>query len=221
MNDATVLVVDDDPSMRKALARLLKSAGLDSVTYASAEEFLSATVPDTPCCLVLDVRMQGMSGLDLQRELARLKSDVPIVFITGHGDMRTAVRAIRAGAIEFLPKPFQDAELLNAIQSALAQHAFLRRTRKHLDEIGRRLASLTAREREVLHGVVNGMLNKQIGARLGIGEKTVKVHRAKVMDKMAVVSVAELVRMVAEFERLTAVPQKHKRGQANLQKGSG
>ena len=204
MNDATVFIVDDDPSMRKALARLLRSAGLQPVPLASAEDFLAAPIPVGPCCLVLDVRMQGMSGLDLQREMARLRSDIPIIFITGHGDMRMAVRAVQAGATEFLPKPFHDEELLDAIRRGLQHHAELCRLRREHDETGRRLALLTDRERDVLQGVVSGMLNKQIGNRLGITEKTVKVHRANVMDKMGAASLAELVKQVAEYERLTA-----------------
>lgn len=203
MSDATIYIVDDDASMRKALARLLKSAGFKSVAFSSAEEFLQFTVPDSPCCVVLDVRMGGMSGLDLQREMERLNRELPIVFITGHGDMRMAVRAIQAGAIEFLPKPFQDDELLDAIQRALNRCAGIRLRNKTLDDVGRRIGSLSDREREVLEGVVGGMLNKQIGAQLGITEKTVKVHRAHVMEKMGVSSVAELVRLVAEFERLS------------------
>ncbi len=203
MSDATIYIVDDDASMRKALARLLKSAGFKSAAFSSAEEFLRFTVPDSPCCVVLDVRMGGMSGLDLQREMERLNRELPIVFITGHGDMRMAVRAIQAGAIEFLPKPFQDDELLDAIQRALNRCAGIRLRNKTLDDVGRRIGSLSDREREVLEGVVGGMLNKQIGAQLGITEKTVKVHRAHVMEKMGVSSVAELARMVAEFERLS------------------
>lgn len=207
MSDATVYIVDDDASMRKAVGRLLKSAGLKFEAFASAEEFLKITVPDTPCCLVLDVRMHGMSGLDLQKELARLNVEIPILFITGHGDMRMAVRAIQDGAIEFLPKPFQDDELLEAIQRALSHYTVMHGQRKTIAEVGARISSLTDREREVLTGVVNGMLNKQIGNQLGIAEKTVKVHRAKVMEKMGVYSVAELVRTVTEYERLSGPRQ--------------
>lgn len=204
MNNATVFIVDDDTSIRKSLARLLKSAGFKSVAFSSAEEFLQATVPDEPCCLVLDVRMGGISGLDLQREMARLNRELPIVFITGHGDMRMAVRAIRAGAIEFLPKPFQDKELLDAIQKALNHYLAVHRRSTTIQETSRRIALLTDRERQVMQGVVTGLLNKQIGAQLGIAEKTVKVHRAQVMEKMGVSSVAELVKAVVEFERLSA-----------------
>ncbi len=207
MESATVFVVDDDASMRTALTRLLKSARFRAVAFASAEEFLKAPIPDEPCCLILDVRMSGMSGLDLQQRLAQRTPDLPIIFITGHGDIRMAVRAVQAGAVEFLPKPFKDHDLLAAIEKALSRHADARRTRRTIEELQRRVASLTPRERQVMDGVAAGLLNKQIGQRLGTTEKTIKVHRARVMEKMGVSSVADLVRIVAELERSGGFPR--------------
>ena len=176
--------------------RLLKSANLRAIAFASAEDFLRAPMPDEPCCLVLDVRMPGMSGLDLQQELAKARPDLPVIFVTGHGDIRMAVRTLQAGAVEFLPKPFQDREFLAAVEKALRRSDAARAARKNADEVRARIASLTPREREVMEGVVTGLLNKQIGQKLGTSEKTVKVHRARVMEKMGVSSVADLVRMV-------------------------
>ncbi len=203
MRPAIVFVVDDDASMRTALVRLLKSARLRVMAFASAEEFLKVRLPDEPSCLLLDVRMPGMSGLELQQRLLERSPDLPVIFITGHGDIRMAVRTIQAGAVEFLPKPFKDKELLSAVESALGRSEKALHRRRTIDDFQRRLAALTPREREVLEGVVAGKLNKQIGATLGITEKTVKVHRAKVMEKMGAGTVADLARMVAEFERLS------------------
>lgn len=193
---STVFLVDDDPSVRKALTRLIKSAGYQVQSFALAREFLdSSPHPAGPACLVLDVRMPGLTGLDLQGELEKMNSILPIVFITGHGDIPMSVKAMKAGAVDFLPKPVQDADLLRAIEQALARSAREGVERAEQEEIQRRLATLTPREREVLEHVVSGQLNKQIAFDLGAVEKTIKVHRARVMQKMQVQSLAELVRI--------------------------
>lgn len=196
-----VFVVDDDGSVRQALTSLLSSVGLRVETFASADEFLRHARPDTPSCVVLDVRLPGLSGLELQRELAHERSRIPIVFITGHGDVPTSVQAMKAGAVEFLTKPFRDQQLLDAIQQAIDGDRVERRRRHQFDEVKRRHASLTPREREVMARVVVGLLNKQIAAELGTSEITVKVHRAQVMHKMGAKSVTDLVRAA---ERLSA-----------------
>jgi len=194
---ATVLLIDDDSSVRRALARLIKSAGYRVQTFVSAREFLD-TMTDTtaPACLVLDVRMPGLSGLDLQRELQTANVTLPIIFITGHGDIPMSVKAMKDGAVDFLPKPVKDKDLLRAIESALTRSIRERAARDELEEIQSRVRTLTAREREVMSLVVKGRLNKQIAFELGTVEKTVKVHRARVMDKMKVESLAELVSLV-------------------------
>jgi len=189
------LVIDDDPSLRKALRRLLQAHGLRVETFASAEQFLEYAVPDAPACLVLDVQMRGLSGLDLQRALAERNARLPIVFLTGHGDIPMSVRAMKAGATDFLAKPCKGPDLLAAVQQAIARHAQTRRAGAELEEVRKRVDSLTLREREVMALVVTGMLNKQVGAQLGVSEKTVKVHRARMMRKMGANSLAELVRM--------------------------
>jgi FixJ family two-component response regulator len=191
----TVFLVDDDASVRKALTRLIRSAGYDVQAFASAREFLNHSDfgERSPACLVLDVRMPGLSGLDLQRELQAANRLLPVIFITGHGDIPMSVRAMKEGAIDFLPKPVKDKELLKAIEQALARAKHDHAERLELEDIQRRLDSLTPREREVMTLVVRGLLNKQIGLELGTVEKTVKVHRARVMEKMEVQSVAELV----------------------------
>ncbi len=191
----TVFVVDDDASVRRALQRLMASVKLRVETFASAREFLGCQPARGPACLVLDVRMPGLSGLDLQHELSRADQTLPIIFITGHGDIPMSVRAMKAGAVDFLQKPFNDQELLDAVHQALARNRRARRERAELAEIEQRLGSLTRREYEVLTLVITGMLNKQIAAELGVVEKTIKVHRARVMQKLRVVSVAELVRL--------------------------
>jgi len=190
---STVYIVDDDVSMRKALARLCHSAGLAAKTFASAREFLDSGTPDSPACLVLDVRMPGLSGLDLQSELAARNIQTPIVFITGHGDIPTSVRAMKAGAVDFLTKPFKDKNLITVIRDSLNKDVRLKSAQSERDLIQQRLESLTPREREVLEWVIKGLLNKQIAAELGASEQTIKVHRARVMEKMQVTSVAELV----------------------------
>jgi FixJ family two-component response regulator len=190
-----VFVIDDDPAVRKALARLLKSVRFRVELCASAEEFLQRPLPDEPVCIILDVRMPGLSGPDLQHALAERNRDLPIVFITGHGDIPMAVQAMKAGAVDFLPKPFTDQHLLAAVRQAIARHTQARQAEAELAEIRQRVESLSAREREVMARVVSGMLNKQTGHQLGVSEKTIKVHRAHVMRKMRADSLAELVRM--------------------------
>jgi FixJ family two-component response regulator len=196
---SVVLVIDDDPSVRKALGRLLRSAGLRVELFESAEEFLAYPLPDVPACAVLDVRMPGLDGLELQRRLADSDAGLPIVFITGHGDIPMTVRAMKAGAVDFLSKPFDDQALLSAVRQAIAVHEQARRERAELAEIRRRAESLSPREREVMELVVSGLLNKQVGHRLGVTEKTVKAHRAQVMRKMGVHSLAELVRLAGRI----------------------
>jgi two-component system response regulator FixJ len=189
----TVFVVDDDPSIRRALTRLIQSVGLSVESYASAQEFLQACDAERAGCLVLDIRMPQLSGLDLQQMLASHNIELPIIFITGHGDVPTSVRAMKAGALDLIQKPFQDQELLDAIQRAIARDLELRKRRAEHTSAARRAALLTPREREVFCLVVAGMMNKEIAAKLGISEKTIKVHRARVMEKMQARSVAELV----------------------------
>ncbi|MEW9897314.1 response regulator transcription factor [Chitinivorax sp. PXF-14] len=193
---ATVFVVDDDEAMRDSLAWLLESRGLKIACYASGEAFLAAYNPATPGCLVVDVRMPGISGTELHEKLKALNYDIPVIFITGHGDVPMAVRAVKRGAVDFLEKPFNDRDLLNTIEQSLEQDR-ANRERKSLNAgAANRLASLTAREREVMELVVAGKLNKIIADELGISIKTVEAHRAKVMEKVGVHSVAELVQIV-------------------------
>jgi len=194
-NDSVVVVIDDDSAVRAALKELLESVGLKVILFQSAGEFLESPVPDTTCCMVLDVRMPVMSGIKLQEELARAEVQVPIVFITGHGDIAMAVRAMKAGAVDFLAKPFSAQDLLDAVFAALARDRARRTQEESLSTLRERFSTLSAREKEVLSHVAAGRLNKQIAADLGVSEVMVKVHRANGMRKMYAKSVAELVRM--------------------------
>jgi FixJ family two-component response regulator len=202
--DAIVFVVDDDASMRQSLKNLVGSVGLRVEAFASAQEFMRSKLIDVPGCLVLDVRLPGLSGLDLQKRIADAGIENPIIFITGHGDIPMTVQAMKAGAVEFLTKPFRDQDLLDAIQQALDRNRTARKQRAEIEELRGRFDSLTPREREVMGFVVAGLLNKQIAGELGTSETTIKVHRHQVMEKMNAGSLAELVRMA---ERLGIYPK--------------
>ena len=190
-----VFVIDDDASMRDAISRLLNAVGLTVQTFASAREFLAGRLPDVPGCVVLDVRLPGLSGLDLQREMVERGIHIPVIFITGHGDIPMSVQAMKAGAVEFLTKPFRDQDLLDAVRSGIQLDRQGRKERAELAELRDGLRQLTPREREVMSLVVAGLLNKQIALRLGTSEKTIKIHRSHVMQKMRADSLADLVRM--------------------------
>jgi FixJ family two-component response regulator len=207
MNDSRpiVFVVDDDPAVSVSMKRLIRSLGLEVQTFSSAQDFLRTNRPDAPGCLVLDVRLPDLSGLDLQQELAKANVDLPIVFVTGHADIPMSVRAMKAGAVEFLTKPFREQDLLEAIQHAIGQHRTSRQQRAEISELQQRQDLLTPREREVFPLVASGLLNKQIAHQLGASEKTIKIHRSQLMRKMKADSLADLVRM---SERLRVRSQK-------------
>jgi FixJ family two-component response regulator len=201
------LVIDDDPALRDSVARLLRSLGLDARLFASISEFLGSDPPDGPTCLVLDVRLPGKSGLDLQRELATANRELPIIFITGHGDIPMSVQAMKGGAIEFLTKPFRDQELLDAIQLGLSRDRARRVNEEALAALRDRFGSLSPREREIMVQVARGRLSKQIAGDIGISEATVKVHRSRAMRKMNVRSLPELGRMVDQLKLVPEKPQ--------------
>jgi FixJ family two-component response regulator len=201
--NSTVLVIDDDPDLRASVGRLLQSLGLDTHLFESISDFLKSDPPDGPTCLVLDVRLPGQSGLDLQRELAAANRELPIIFITGHGDIPMSVQAMKGGAIEFLTKPFRDQELLDAIQLGLSRDRARRENQEALAALRERFESLSPREREIMVQVAHGRLSKQIAGDIGIAEATVKVHRSRLMHKMKARSLPELSRMA---DKLKLVP---------------
>ena len=209
MSDAncTVLIIDDDPDLRASIGRLLRSLGIHVQLFASISEFLKFEPPDCPTCLVLDVRLPGKSGLDLQQELASTNRKLPIIFITGHGDIPMSVDAMKRGAIEFLTKPFRDQDLLDAIQLGLSHDRARRENEEALADLRKRFASLSSREREIVIQVARGRLSKQIAHDIGIAEATVKVHRSRAMQKMKAGSLPELGRMADKLELVTDKPQ--------------
>ena len=203
----TVLVIDDDPDLRGSVGRLLRSLGLDARLFGSISEFLKSDLPDGPICLVLDVRLPGQSGLDLQREFATSNREFPIIFITGHGDIAMSVQAMKEGAIEFLTKPFRDQDLLDAIQVGLDRDRARRQNEEALAGLRERLESLSPREREIMIQVAHGRLSKQIAGDIGIAEATVKVHRSRLMHKMEARSIPELSRMAYKLKLVPEEPQ--------------
>ena len=205
--NSTVLVIDDDPDLRASVGRLLRSLGLDAQLFASISDFLKSDPPDGPTCLVLDVRLPGQSGLDLQRELAATNRELPIIFITGHGDIPMSVQAMKGGAIEFLTKPFRDQELLDAIRLGLSRDRARRENEKVLAALRERFESLSPREREIMIQVAHGRLSKQIAGDIGIAEATVKVHRSRLMHKMKARSLPELSRMADKLKLVPEGPQ--------------
>src|ERR1700722_10216421 len=205
---STVLVIDDDPDLRASVARLLRSLDLDALLFASVSDFLKFDLPNGPACLVLDVRLPGQSGLDFQRELAGANAQLPIIFITGHGDIPMSVQAMKGGAIEFLTKPFRDQELLDAIQLGLSRDRARRASEMALAALRERFGSLSPREREIMIQVAQGRLSKQIAGDIGIAEATVKVHRSRAMRKMNARSLPELGRMADKLELMSEKPQR-------------
>jgi FixJ family two-component response regulator len=205
--NSTVLVIDDDPDLRASVGRLLRSLGLDAQLFGSISDFLKSDPPDGPTCLVLDVRLPGQSGLDLQRELAAANRKLPIIFITGHGDIPMSVQAMKGGAIEFLTKPFRDQELLDAIQLGLSRDRVRRENEKALAALRECFESLSPREREIMVQVTHGRLSKQIAGDIGIAEATVKVHRSRLMHKMKARSLPDLSRMADKLKLVPEEPQ--------------
>jgi len=205
--NSTVLVIDDDPDLRASVGRLLRSLGLDAQLFASISDFLKSDPPDGPTCLVLDVRLPGQSGLDLQRELAAANRELPIIFITGHGNIPMSVQAMKGGAIEFLTKPFRDQELLDAVQLGPSRDRVRRENEKALAALRERFESLSPREREIMIQVAHGRLSKQIAGDIGIAEATVKVHRSRLMHKMKARSLPELSRMADKLKLVPVEPQ--------------
>jgi|SRR6516225_7115177 FixJ family two-component response regulator len=205
---STVLVIDDDPDVRASVGRLLRSVGIDVQLFASIPDFFKSDAPNGPTCLVLDVRLPGQSGLDLQRELARTNREIPIIFITGHGDVPMSVQAMKGGAIEFLTKPFRDQDLLDAIQLGLSRHRAWRENEEALADLRERFDSLSPREREIVIQVARGRLSKQIAHDIGIAEATVKVHRSRAMQKMNAHSLPELGRMADKLKLVAEEPQR-------------
>jgi FixJ family two-component response regulator len=199
-SDAVIAIVDDDPSVREGLSSLIRSAGLQIKTFASAQEFLARPDAEAPSCLVLDLQLPGLSGLDLQKRMTEVGLEIPIVFLTGHGNIPASVQAMKAGAVEFLTKPFDEQDLLQAIHEAIERDRQNRQQYAEMRELQSRYESLTAREQEVMQQVVSGLLNKQIAAELNIAEYTVKIHRGRVMRKMHAESLADLVRMAENLQ---------------------
>ena len=200
--DSAIVVVDDDVSVREALNNLFRSVGLQVETFATAQEFFSSKRSSAPACLVLDVRLPGLSGLDVQRQLGEVNSEIPIVFITAHGDIPMSVRAIKAGAVEFLPKPFRDQDLLDAVRQAIDRDRQARSRQAELAELQERYRTLTSREQEVMGFVIQGVINKQIAFKMNISEPTVKLHRGRLMHKMCAESLADLIKMSQKLDLL-------------------
>jgi FixJ family two-component response regulator len=207
--EQVVFVIDDDPSMRTAIRELIEAVGMSCQTFGSGQELLGAELPDVPSSLVLDVRLPGLSGLNLQRELTERGINMPIIFITGHGDIPMSVQAMKAGAMEFLTKPFRDQDLLDAIEQGIERDRLARKRQTEIRDLRDRSEALTPREHEVMRLVVTGMLNKQVAAELDISEKTVNVHRSQVMQKMQADSLAELVRITEKLDVKAFAAQSH------------